>query len=165
MPVVRPAILVRTAVYRGSAAVGQLDIAGMAERMARGDTLFAAFHGETLAGYLFAATDECPVSEIDDVLRVAPKEVYLYDACTTPVFRGRHIYPYLITRAQEHFRSESYEYGMIFTARRNRRSRKGIERTGFRQYGRIAFWNMLGWRRWCIVLGERHVKSRLHIEN
>ncbi len=165
VPVVRPTVLVRTAVYRGASAIGQLDIARIGERLARGDTLFAAFHGQTLAGYLFAASDECPVSEIDDVLRVAPKEVYLYDACTIPGFRGRRIYPHLLTRAQEHFRRESYDYAMIFAERRNRRSQKGIVQTGFRQYGDIVFWNILGWRRWCMEIGERHVGSRLHVEN
>ncbi len=165
VPVVRPGVKVRTAVYRGSAAAGQVGIAGIAERLAGGDTLFAAFHGETLAGYLFAATGECRVSEIDGVLRVAPKEVYLYDACTLPVLRGKRIYPYLITRAQEYFRGESFEYAMIFTEQRNRRSQKGIVQNGFRQYGHVAFWNVLGWRRWCMEIGERHVSSRLHIEN
>ena len=165
VPVVRPTVLVRTAVCREPSAIGQLDIARIGERLARGDTLFAAFHGETLAGYLFAATDECVVSEIDDVLRVAPKEVYLYDACTTPVFRGRRIYPFLLTRAQEYFRRESYEYAMIFTDRRNRKSQKGIVQTGFRRYGHIAFWNIFGWRHWRMEIGERHVGSRLHFEN
>lgn len=163
--VVEPMVAIRSVVYDRPAEIRMVQASIAAQRIARGDRLFVAYHENTPVGHLFAAIRECQVEEIDDMLYVEEKEVYLYAAHTGSEFRGKHIYPHLITRASEYFKRESYEYAMIFSTEENARSRRGIERSGFSLYEEIDYRNLLGWRSWRIRIGDRHVRSRLRIES
>lgn len=164
MRVVKPLISIRSVIYDHPVDIEGLQASVIARRMARGARLFVAFHEDTPAGYLFAATEDCRVGEIDDWLRVEENEVYLYAAYTGPRFRGRRIYPHLVTRASDHFKGLSYEYAMIFSTGENVSSQKGIERSGFRLYEKVHYQNLLGWRSWRVRIGDRHVRSRLRVE-
>lgn len=156
---------IRSHVYDRPAEVKILRSSTIAHRMSLGHRLFVAYHRDIPVGYLFAATQECRVGEIDDWLRIEQKEVYLYDAYTGPQFRGKRIYPHLISRAADYFKSESYEYAIIFSTGDNIRSQSGIERSSFNVYQKVYYRNLLGWKSWRIEVGERHVGSRLRIEN
>ena len=162
---VEPLVAIRSLVHDRTAEIKILRASTVAQRMAAGDRLFVAYHNDIPVGYLFAATQECRVGEIDDWLRIEQKEVYFYDAHTGPQFRGKRIYPHLIARAADYFKSESYDYAMIFSTGDNMRSRRGIERSGFNVYQTADYRNLLGWKSWLMETGERHVGSRLRIEN
>ncbi|UCD04695.1 MAG: GNAT family N-acetyltransferase [candidate division WOR-3 bacterium] len=162
--VVKPAVTVKVSLMDRAAEVDILNASTVAARTARGDKFFVAHHQGILVAYLFAATKECQVGEIDDWLDVGLKEVYLYDAYTRPVFRGKGIYSHLITKAAEYFRSESYRHAMIFSTGDNLSSNRAIERCGFKLYETVRYRNFMGWKSWEIKLGGRHVGSRLRIE-
>lgn len=162
---IRPLISVRVSISEEPDAAGMLRAAEVTTRTQRGDKIFVAYHQGIPVAYLFAATSECHIGEIDVWLDVKQKEVYFYDAFTRPAFRGRRIYPFLITGAAEYFRGELFEYAMIFSTRDNASSNKAIERCGFKRYGTVHYRNFLGWKSWRVALGDRHVGSRLRVED
>ncbi|UCG30476.1 MAG: GNAT family N-acetyltransferase [candidate division WOR-3 bacterium] len=165
IPAVRPSITVKLSFGERPFEVDMLKASAIAERAARGDKIFAAYHQGIPVAYLFTTTRECRVGEIDDWLEVKPNEVYLYDAYTRPSFRGKRIYPFLITKVAEYYRNEAFDYAMIFSTENNASSNKGIERCGFNIYETVYYRNFLGWKSWQTKIGERHVGSRLRIED
>ena len=162
--IVRPSVTVKVSVTDRPSEIDMLTASTIAARSARGDRIFVAHHHGIIVAYIFATTEECTVGEIDDSLDVAQNEVYLYDAYTRPVFRGKGIYSYLITKATEYFKNESYEHAMIFSTKDNLSSNRGIERGGFKLYETVQYHNIMGRKSWEIKLGERYVRSRLRIE-
>lgn len=164
IPIVRPSVTIKVSVSDRPADIDMLTASTIALRSARGDKIFVAYHHGIIVAYLFATTKECKVGEIDDSLDVAQNEVYFYDAYTRSVFRGKGIYPHLITKASEYFKSKAYEHAMIFTTKSNLSSNRGIERCGFRLYETVRYHNFMGRKSWDIKLGERYVRSRLRIE-
>ena len=136
----------------------------LAERLASGQTIFVAFHQTKPVGYLFTATDRCCVGEVEDSFAVAPKEVYLFDAYTFKAFRGKHIYPALITHAARYYKNRSYTKALIFTSTTNVSSVKGIEKAGFCCYKNIHFHNFLGWKSWNHDRKNSDVQSRFSHE-
>jgi GNAT superfamily N-acetyltransferase len=163
--IVRPSVTVKMSICDRPSEVDILNASAVAARSARGDKIFVAHHQGILVAYLFATTKECKVDEIDDWLDVEQKEVYLYDAYTRPAFRGKGIYPHLITKATEYFKNESYERAMIFSTKDNLSSNRGIERCGFKLYETVYYRNLMGWKSWGIESGDRYVGSRLRIES
>ncbi|MDH4211004.1 MAG: GNAT family N-acetyltransferase [candidate division WOR-3 bacterium] len=163
--IVRPSVTVKVSICDRPSEVDILNASAVAARSARGDKIFVAHHQGILVAYLFATTKECQVGEIDDWLDVEQKEVYLYDAYTRPGFRGKGIYPHLITKATEYFRNESYGRAMIFSTKDNLSSNRGIERCGFKLYETVHYRNLMGWKSWEIKSGDRYVGSRLRIES
>lgn len=151
--------------YDRPAEVGVLPRAVVASRIAAGAMIFVASSARTPVAYLCATTKECWIGEIDDRLLVSPGEVYFYDAYTRPEWRGKRIYPRLICAAARYFRQRSFERAMIFATRRNARSIRGIARCGFYRYATVRYCNFMGWKSWTIRVGERHVGSRLRLEN
>lgn len=136
----------------------------VAERLASGQTIFVALHQTKPVGYLSTTTDRCWVGEVEDSLTVAPKEVYLFDAYTFKAFRGKHIYPALITHAAQYYKNRSYTKALIFTSTTNVSSVKGIEKTGFCCSKNIHFRNILGWKSWNHNRKNSDVQSRFSHE-
>lgn len=136
----------------------------VAERLASGQTIFVALHQTKPVGYLSTTTDRCWVGEVEDSLTVAPKEVYLFDAYIFKAFRGKHIYPALITHAAQYYKNRSYTKALIFTSTTNVSSVKGIEKTGFCCSKNIHFRNILGWKSWNHNRKNSDVQSRFSHE-
>ena len=145
--------------------LGRLQRSVIESRLEKGDKIFIAKHNGNPVAYLFAATSKTYIGEIDDWLIVNGREVYLYDAFTAPEFRGKRIYPRLITEASDYFKNKSCKHAMIFSAARNITSIKGIERCGFKCYETVWYRNFLGWKSWRYQVRQRSVDSRLSNEN
>ena len=163
--VIRPETMVNVSVHDKPLEARILQRSIIEERLARGEKIFIAYHQNSPVAYLFAAANDCWIGEIDDWLVVARNEIYLYDAFTSPEYRGRGIYPFLIYRAVDYFRKKSYRYIMIFATASNCESIRGIEKCGFRCYEIVNYRNFLGWKSWHFIVGERYVGSRLGNEN
>jgi ribosomal protein S18 acetylase RimI-like enzyme len=157
--------LVDVSVHGTPVKVGRLPRSVIESRLEKGDKIFIAEHNNEPVAYLFAATSNTYIGEIDDWLMVNRGEVYLYDAFTAPEFRGRRIYPHLITEAAVHFKNRGYEHALIFSTVQNILSIKGITRCGFKCYKTVWFRNFLGWKSWRYQDRERFVDSRLSSEN
>lgn len=132
----------------------------VANSLASGQTIFVARHQTKPIGYLSAATDRCWVGEVQDNLAVGPKEVYFFNAYTFTKFRGRRIYPALITHAAQYYKDRSYTRALIFTTATNTISLRGIEKAGFGCYENIYFHNLFGWKSWNHNRVNNDVQSR-----
>lgn len=163
--VIRPEVTVNVSVHERPVEVQILERSTIDERVARGEKIFVGYHQKNPIAYLFAAASDCWIGEIEDWLVIDPEEIYLYDAFTSPGYRGKGVYPYLICRAASYFKNRSYKYTMIFATANNIESIRGIEKCAFKCYEAVNFRNFLGWKSWHFRVGERHVGSRLSNEN
>lgn len=135
------------------------------ERIARGNLIFAAWYRSKVVGYLFASTQNCEVGEMEDVLNIREGEIYLYDAFTSPGFRGNRIYPALLTTACKYFKERDYAYALIFTRESNVNSVKGIEKAGFFCYQVVQFENKFGEKSWNYSSRSCNVQSHFAHED
>ena len=110
--------------------------------------IFVAWYQARPVGYLFATSAPCWVGEICDHLKVASKEIYLFNAYAYPGFRGKHIYQNLLSYALKYYKKNSYIRALIFTTQNNISSRCGIKKAGFKCFGHIHFSNFLGRKIW-----------------
>ena len=161
---IEPALVVDISILERPIELENTPKTAVAERLASGQTIFVALHQTKPVGYLSTTTDRCWVGEVEDSLTVAPKEVYLFDAYTFKAFRGKHIYPALITHAAQYYKNRSYTKALIFTSRTNVSSVKGIEKTGFCCSKNIRFRNILGWKSWNHNRKNSDVQSRFSHE-
>jgi len=161
---IEPALVVDISTLEHPVELENTPKTAVAERLASGQTIFVALHQTKPVGYLSTATDRCWVGEVEDSFAVAPKEVYLFDAYTFKAFRGKHIYPALITHAAQYYKNRSYTKALIFSSTNNVSSVKGIEKTGFCCFKNIHFRNILGWKSWNHNRKNSDVQSRFSHE-
>lgn len=163
-PEIRPKVEVEVFTRDRPLELGLLQASIIEQRISQGDKIFVACHQLKPVAYLFAATKNCWVNEIQDWFIVESGEVYLYNAFTTAEHRGNHIYSFLISNAAKFFKGLTYSYALIFTTASNIRSIRGIERTGFQCYDTIHFHNLFGLRIWNYKPRSNDVKSRFSNE-
>jgi len=161
---VKPLLEVKESVHGSKLKDDLIGVTKSAERYAKGDMIVAAYLEKKIVAYLFAATTDTWVGEVEDMLRVKSNEVYFYDAFTLPPYRGKGLYPYLLCVAASYFQRQSFSCALIFSAAGNQSSIKGIQKSGFRYYGSVYYRNLFGWRSWYYRVGERHVESRFACE-
>jgi GNAT superfamily N-acetyltransferase len=157
---IKPLIGVKASFHKGMMDTDIIGASKKEERKARGDMVVAAYLKSEPVAYLFAATTDTWVDEVEDWLNIGPREVYFYDAFTLPRYRGNGIYPFLICAAADYFQERSFSFALIFSAACNASSIRGIQRSAFAYYGKVQYHNFLGWKSWKYTVGERHVKSR-----
>lgn len=121
--------------------------------------IFVAYHRSAPVGYLFTSTARCRVGEIQDHLVIVSQEVYLFNAYTYKAFRGKHIYPTLITHAAQYYKDLCFRKALIFATRSNTSSINGIKKAGFKCYENITFSNILGWKSWNHIRGNSDTQS------
>jgi GNAT superfamily N-acetyltransferase len=162
---VKPATPVQVRVHKHCTDIEIADVSASEVRASKGDMVIVAYRKKDPVAYIFVATSNTWVGEIDDWLYIGPREVYLYDAYTMPDHRGSGIYPFLLCTARDYFCQRSFEHAIICSTARNQASIKGIERSGFHCYQVVTYLNILGWRSWRYEVGERHVRARLRNES
>jgi GNAT superfamily N-acetyltransferase len=162
---VKPQIPVKYSVHEGPVSIDPIEDLTRDERYAKGDRAIVARVKRHQVAYLFAATTDTWVGEIEDWFNIPQGEVYLYDAYTVADYRGRRVYPFLICAAADYFKKRAYRCAMIFSAAYNKDSIKGIEKCGFRCYEVVDYRNFLGLKSWHYRVGERYVRARLGNEN
>ena len=118
------------------------------DHLASGQNIFVAFHQDKPVGYIFSTNSKCWVGEIHDHLKVATREIYLFNAYIYGTFRCKKIYQALITHVLRYYKNRSYKQALIFTIHNNNTSRKGIENAGFEYIGCIRFSDFLGRKSW-----------------
>jgi len=163
--IIEPELSVECSVHECSVAIDIIEQSVLQERCAKGDNVLVAYFRSSPVAYLFAATTDTWVAEIDDWFYIAPYEVYLYDAHTLSAYRGRRIYPFLICSAADYFGRKNFNHAIIFSTARNVGSVKGIEKCDFKCYEYVKYHNLLGWKSWHYHTGEKHVESRFGDEN
>lgn len=120
----------------------------VSDHIASKQNIFVAYHLNKPIGYLFTTTLQSLVEEIDDYLKVADREIYLYNAYVYRMFRGKHIYQALLIHVLRYYKNKSYTKALIFTTQNNINSQTGIKKVGFKCFGHIHFSNFLGRKTW-----------------
>ncbi len=113
-------------------------------RLGRGERCFSALHRGRVVSYCWFSQARVGIEEVGLNVVVQPDEVYLYDAFTLPPWRGRGLYPALLTRMVKEAMEMGCQRAMIFTVEDNLPSRQGIEKAGFELFQRITHYRLLG---------------------
>lgn len=97
-----------------------------------------------IVAYCWVSFTETEVGEIDRVIKVKNKELYIYDAFTLPDYRGKNLYPYILTYICQYGKEKGYTRALIFVLRENTPSKQGIEKAGFKQFQVIKYSRIFG---------------------
>ena len=165
VPRVKPLMQVKYAVHKSPVRIDTVAASTQQQRAAKGDQVVVAYIEQHPVAYLFAAITDTWVGEVEDWLNIPAREVYLYDAYTAAEYRGRRIYPFLMTTAAHYFKKRACRFALIFSTAGNTDSLRAIERCGFKCYEVVDHRNFLGLKSWRYRVGERNVKARLGNES
>ncbi|HVQ76104.1 MAG TPA: GNAT family N-acetyltransferase [Candidatus Binatia bacterium] len=116
-------------------------------RLQEGEACAVARHGADAIAYCWLTWEPVWVEEVRRVLVPAPDEVYAYDAFTVPDWRGRALFPALLSRLHEFARAEGRSRAMVFALDRNVASRRAIEHAGFSLFGTVTRLDLWGLER------------------
>ncbi|OGW16043.1 MAG: hypothetical protein A3G93_01895 [Nitrospinae bacterium RIFCSPLOWO2_12_FULL_45_22] len=150
MPLIKPKLDVQVYQLRNiseSPCFNLLEIADeliCQSRFGRGEMIWIAVHQSHIAAYCWVAFSEAEVGEIDKVIKVKHEEFYLYDAFTLPDYRGKNLYPYILTYVCQYGKEKGYTRALIFVLRENIPSQCGIEKAGFKRFQVIKYSRICG---------------------
>lgn len=113
-------------------------------RFNRGEICGVARLNSEVVSYCWVAFQQAEVGEINRTIKLRNNELYLYDAFTLPDYRGRGLFPALLTAILGFAKSQGYSRALIFSLRENRPSVRGIEKAGFSLFQSIYFFKSLG---------------------
>lgn len=119
------------------------DAALLRWRFSQGELCWAAKAEEEIVSYVWAAPKRERVGELCKSIELKEGEIYLYDAFTVPEWRGKGLYPAILSRQLDYFKHKGYERALIFTVEENLASRRGILRAGFYHFQTIALTKIL----------------------
>jgi RimJ/RimL family protein N-acetyltransferase len=111
-------------------AVGADGLGEFAERLSRGDRPWGVWDGETLVAYGWSTRLETDFSGLW-TLRPAPGEAYLHNFFTHPAWRGRGLYPLLLTAIGKALADEGLTRAWIAVVSYNQASWRGVQKAGF----------------------------------
>ncbi len=112
-------------------------------RFSQGESCWVARADGQIVSYVWVSTKiEC-VEELCKAIELQEGEIYLYDAFTIEEWRGKALYPAILSRQLEHFKQEGYGRALIFTVEENIASRRGIARAGFYHFQTIGITKIL----------------------
>jgi GNAT superfamily N-acetyltransferase len=163
-PQIRPKVIVKVTTHDRPLELGSLQRSIVEQRIAQGDKICVARHSSNPVAYIFIATRNCWVDEIQDWFIVASGEVYLYDAFTSDEYRRNRIYSFLLSHATRLFKESAFSYVLIFSTALNTSSIKGIERAGFQCYEIVYFYNIFGFKIWNYKKQHNGIESRFSNE-
>jgi len=115
------------------------------QRLREGGMVCVAVRENRIASYCWVAFEKAHIGEIGRDIRIRPDEVYLYDAFTLSAFRGRGLYPTILSSILRHVQERrKFQRAMIFTLLSNQASIRGIERCGFHFFQVVTAIQLLG---------------------
>lgn len=107
-------------------------------RLSQGGLCWMARAEEETISYVWASSKQERVEELFNTIELKEGEVYLYDAFTMPEWRGKALYPAILSRQLQHFKQQGFRRALIFTVEENIASRRGITRAGFYHFQTIG---------------------------
>jgi GNAT superfamily N-acetyltransferase len=118
--------------------LGALPSAEIARRRAEGHRPYVITVGGEPAGYGWVATRTCEIGELGLCFYLPTGNRYLWDFATLPMFRGRGIYPVLLSEIVRRECPPSTRLWIIH-APENLPSGVGISRAGFQPVAELSF--------------------------
>lgn len=115
------------------------------KRLERGDVACVTYwRGKGIIAYCWAAFKEAEIGEIDRMLLLREGECYLYDAYTLEGFRGKGLYPAILSCILRYAKGKGARRALIFALKSNLPSHQGIRRVGFHLFQVITYVRWLG---------------------
>lgn len=118
-------------------------------RLERGDVACVAYWRGKIVAYCWAAFQWAEIGEIDRKLLLREGECYLYDAYTLEGFRGKGLYPDILSCILRYVRKKGLHRALIFALKSNRPSHQGIRRGGFRLFQVVTYVRWFGFSLCC----------------
>ncbi len=112
-------------------------------RFSQGEICWVAKAEDEIVSYVWAALKKERVEELCKAIELQEGEIYLYDAFTLEEWRGKALYPAILSRQLEYFKNEGFVRALIFTVEGNIASRRGILRAGFYHFQTIEITKIL----------------------
>jgi GNAT superfamily N-acetyltransferase len=132
------------------------------QRFREGQACAVAWAGTDVVAYCWLTGAPVAVAEIDRLLIPGPDEVYLYEAFTSPAWRGRGLFQALLVRLQHFAHARGRRRALIFVLASNVPSWRAIEGAGFAMFQAVTKVEILGlghaWFR-----GPREARSRVSL--
>ena len=119
-----------------------IDVEIFKNRFGQGDICCVSILEGEIIAYCWIASKRAYIGEIDRSMQLRDGEIYLYDAFTNPEFRGRNLFPGILTRILHYARQRGYHRGLIFTLSSNSSSIKAIKKAGFHKFQSVSFENI-----------------------
>lgn len=132
-------------------------------RFNQGEVCGVAWSNSAVVSYCWLAFKQAEVGEINRIIKLRDNELYLYDAFTLPDYRGRGLFPALLTAILGFARSQGYSRALIFSNSKNRPSLRGIEKAGFSLFQSIHFLKLLDLR-FCLPGRTRDREPGVRVE-
>lgn len=110
----------------------------VALRLARGSRCVALSVDGEVATTCWVS--ECAewLGELEGWFVPGPGDAYVWDCATRPVFRGNHLYPYLLRQTLDRLSSDGVRGVWIATEWNNWQSARGVTQAGFRPVGAVV---------------------------
>jgi GNAT superfamily N-acetyltransferase len=116
------------------------------ERLDRGCIGFLAELDGQIVAYCWVSFGAEEIGELECVIRLRPREAYVWDCATLPQHRGHGYYPWLL----RHIVGALYDVGVrriwIGSLLANRASQRGFAKSGFTEVATVVYARLLGLR-------------------
>lgn len=125
------------------------------DRFHCGDICCAAKFDGKIASYCWISTKGGHIEEIDRNITLKNNEIYLYDAFTEPEFRGKSIFPRILTVILRYGKQKGYHKSLIFVLSSNHPSLRAIKKAGFASFQSVYFLSIYN-KTFCKVGGVKN---------
>ena len=116
-------------------------------RLAEGHLCFAVWHVERIVHAAWVAVGRAPIEYLSRELDLDPDEVFVFDAFTTPGFRGHGASPLRALAVGRHFATRGFRRVLTAVHPENRTGFRPVEKVGSRRVGVLGYVGIGPWRR------------------
>ncbi|MDY6855643.1 MAG: GNAT family N-acetyltransferase [Thermodesulfobacteriota bacterium] len=128
------------------------------DRFHRGDICCVAKSGGKIVSYCWISLNSAHIEEIDRNINLKKNEIYLYDAFTEPEFRGKSIFPRVLTDILKYGKRQGYHMSLIFALSSNHPSLRAIKKAGFTRFQSVYFISIYN-KTFCKTSGVKNGES------
>lgn len=139
----------------------EMSLAFLDTVLPKGDECYAICDGSRLAAYGWYAMTPTPVGSPKLLLHFSSTYVYMYKGFTGERYRGKRLHAIGMTRALQAYRQRGYRGLVSYVESTNFDSLKSCERMGYRVFGSIYLFRLLGRDFAFSSPGCRHLEFRV----
>ena len=113
-------------------------------RFLHGNICSCLHHRKKVVSHCWIAFDEEWIGEIEMLIKPKDREAYLFDAFTLPEYRGKNLFPTVLSNTLNYLKAKGYHRVLIFALNSNRASIKAIQKASFRHFQSVVFLKLFG---------------------
>jgi hypothetical protein len=109
-------------------------------RLANNWILLVAYINDELVGVAWAFTNTSDLKT--KIVPLLDGDIVIIDCWTIPSFRGRNVYPFLLSLVAKHFKERNFKRAFVFANERNISSIKGLKTAGYHHFINYETYNL-----------------------